>query len=331
VSANTILVAFHIFKDRDAPWLEPLRARGFRLVHNELGRTMTEAELIAALPGVVATIAAAEPYNERVFAAAPELRVVARYGVGYDMVDVAAATRAGVPVAMAFGTNHETVADYAVGMALALGIRLLPHHRLVAGGGWGGAFQPGFWGRTIGIVGLGRIGRAVARRCAAFGMRILGTDPLADTAYALAHRIELVPLDRLLAESDIVTIHCPRLPSTTGLIGRAELARMKKGAVLVNTARGGIIDEAALVEALDSGQLAGAGLDVFAVEPPVGSPLLARDDVILAPHVAGTDLLSERLMGERCVENILAILDGRDPGPGLVLNPEALGRGRTGV
>jgi D-3-phosphoglycerate dehydrogenase / 2-oxoglutarate reductase len=287
-------------------------------------RLLTEDELIERLPGVVAAIAGGELYTERVFASAPALRVVARFGVGYDRVDVAAATRHGVAVAMAFGTNHESVADYAFALAIGLALEILPHHHRVAGGGWGCGFHPGLWGRCMGIIGLGRIGKAMARRCRAFEMRLLAADPLADEAYAAANGIELVPLDELLRRADFVSLHTPLAPETRNLIGRRELALMKPTAFLINTARGGLIDEAALHEALTSGRLAGAGLDVFEAEPPQGSPLLDLDNVLLAPHAAGMDEAAERLMGERCVASILAILRGQDPGAGYVLNPEVL-------
>ena len=178
--------------------------------------------------------------------------MVARFGVGFDRVDVAAATRHGVAVAMAFGTNHESVADYAFALAIGLALELLPHHARVAGRGWG-CFHPGLWGRCMGIVGLGRIGQAMARRCRAFDMRVLATDPVADQAFAAAHSIELVALDDLLREADFVSLHTPLAPETRHLIGRRELALMKPAAFLINTARGGLIDEAALYEALTSG------------------------------------------------------------------------------
>jgi phosphoglycerate dehydrogenase-like enzyme len=301
-----------------------MREAGFDIVMNEKDRLLSEAELIERLPGAIATIAGGELYTERVFAAAPELRVVARFGVGYDRVDVAAATRHGVAVAMAFGTNHESVADYAFALAIGLALELLPHHARVAGGGWGCSFHPGLWGRSMGIVGLGRIGKAMARRCQAFDMRVLATDPVADQAFAAAHGIELMALDDLLRQADFVSVHTPLAPETRHLIGRRELALMKPSAFVINTARGGLIDEAALYEALTSGHLAGAGLDVFEAEPPEGSPLLDLDNVLLAPHAAGMDEAAERLMGERCVANILAIVRGRDPGAGYVLNPEVL-------
>jgi phosphoglycerate dehydrogenase-like enzyme len=324
MAATKVLCNIQQLFGRPATFLAPMREAGFDIVMNEKDRLLSEAELIERLPGAIATIAGGELYTERVFAAAPELRVVARFGVGYDRVDVTTATRHGVAVAMAFGTNHESVADYAFALAIGLALELLPHHARVAGGGWGCSFHPGLWSRSMGIVGLGRIGKAMARRCQAFDMRVLATDPVADQAFAAAHGIELMALDDLLRQADFVSVHTPLAPETRHLIGRRELALMKPSAFLINTARGGLIDEAALYEALTSGHLAGAGLDVFEAEPPEGSPLLGLDNVLLAPHAAGMDEAAERLMGERCVANILAIVRGRDPGAGYVLNPEVL-------
>ena len=180
MTARKVLCNVQQLHGRPAGFLQPLRDAGFEVVMNDRGRLLTEQELIEALPGVYATVAGGEPYTERVFASAPELKVVARFGVGYDRVDVGAATRHGVAVAMAFGTNHESVADYAFALALALRLELLPHHRRVAEGGWGCGFHPGMWGRTAGLIGLGRIGRAMARRCQGFAMRVLAYDTAPD-------------------------------------------------------------------------------------------------------------------------------------------------------
>jgi phosphoglycerate dehydrogenase-like enzyme len=249
---------------------------------------------------------------------------VARFGVGWDQVDVDAATRHGIAVAMAFGANHESVADGALTLALGLSLNLLAHHNLVVQRGWGCGFHPGLWGRTMGIIGLGRIGRAVTRRCQGFAMRVIAHDVAPDRNYAREHGVELVPLDRLLAEADIVSLHTPILTETRNIIGARELNLMKPTAFIINTARGGLIDEEALYRALAERRIAGAGLDVFAKEPPESSPLPKLDNVLLAPHALGMDEAAERLMAERCVSNILAIHAGRDPGPGFVLNPQVL-------
>lgn len=327
-NTRRVLVAIPWLTDRAQPALERLRGAGFELAYNETGRTLREDELIDHLQDeVFATVASSEPYNERVLAAAPDFKVVARMGVGYDQVDVAAATRHGVAVAMAFGTNHEAVADHAFALIAALGCQLLPYHDKVMAGRWGGDIHASHWQSTVGIIGLGRIGRAVARRCQGFEMRVLAYDTVKDEAYARANGIAYVPLEQLLAESDFVTVHTPHNAETDKIINRDRLALMKRSAYLVNTSRGGTVDEAALIEALRAGQIAGAGLDVFEVEPlPASSPLRELKNVILSPHSAGSNRRSVADMLARCAESIIAIGEGRNPGDPYVLNPEVLRR-----
>ncbi|MDF1585007.1 NAD(P)-dependent oxidoreductase [Marinimicrococcus flavescens] len=327
--AKRVLVCSPQLKDR-GHLLEPLRAAGLEPVMNPHGRPLKEDELIALLPGCVATIASIEPYNDRVFGTAPQLKAVARMGVGYDQIDVAAATRHDVAVAMAFGTNHEAVADHAFAMMGALASRLADYDQRVRSGGWGSMFHGRLHGATVGIIGFGRIGRAVAKRCQGFNMEVLVTDPAMDAETVARLGCRLVPMDELLAASDFVTLHCPLAADTRGLIDARCLGLMKPGAFLVNTARGGVVDEAALHEALASGRIAGAGIDVFEVEPMRESPLKALPNVILTPHVAGVSGPALEAMTMRCVESIIAIaVRGEDPGGGLVLNPEALAARRA--
>ena len=169
----------------------------------------------AALPGVVATIAGTEPYTERVFAAAAQLKVVARSGVGYDAIDVAAATRHGVAIAMGFGANHNAVADFAFSLMAALASKLIPYHALVADGRWQRSAHMPLWQATTGIVGLGRIGKALAHRCRGFDMRVLAYDVLPDAGFAQQHGIELVDLATLFAEADFISVHAPHTPRPT--------------------------------------------------------------------------------------------------------------------
>jgi phosphoglycerate dehydrogenase-like enzyme len=320
-----VLVAIPRVHEASRSGLERLQGAGCELVVNPHGRTLSEDELAVMLPGCFASIAGGERYSERVFAAAPGCKVVARMGVGYDAVDVAAATRHGVAVAMGFGTNHEAVADLALTFMAALSNRLFAYHQEVMEGRWGGHFHPGLWRSTVGILGLGRIGRALARRCRGFEMRVLAYDPIADPAYAAAERIELVELERVFREADFVSVHAPHSPETDKLVNRERLALMKPSAFLINTARGGLVDENALIEALAAGTIAGAGLDVFEVEPlPAGSPLRGLPNVVLTPHCAGGSISAVAMMTERCVDNILAIRDGRSPSDEYLLNPEVL-------
>jgi D-3-phosphoglycerate dehydrogenase / 2-oxoglutarate reductase len=323
--ARRVLVTVPHIHDRAAPYLSRLEAAGLEVVRR-LGKNgkLTEDELIEALPGVFGTFAASEPYTARVFERAPDLRVIARWGVGYDAIDLEAATRHAVAVCIAAGGNHEAVADYAFALMSALQRGLPANHRLITQGVWRTEFRPGIWRATVGIVGLGRIGKGVARRCRGFEMRILATEPAPDLGFVRDHRIELLPLEALLREAQIVTLHCPLSPATRHLINRERLALMRPGAYLVNTARGSLVDEAALFEALTSGRLAGAGLDVFEQEPLTASPLFALDNVLLSPHIAGVDLTSEVGMADRAIDAILAVRQGRRPAAEALLNPEAL-------
>jgi len=325
MTARRVLVTVPHTYQRDAPYLRRIEAAGLD-VERRIGRCgkLTEDELLQALPGVFATLASSEPYTERVFRAAPDLRVVARWGVGFDAIDVEAATRHGVVVCTAVGANHEAVADYAVSLMCALQRGLLRNHRLITGGQWKTEFRPGLWRATVGIVGLGRIGQAVARRCRGFAMTILAYEPYPDRDFVREHGVELVSLEELLRRADLVTLHCPATAENRHLINRERLALMKPTAHLVNTARGALVDESALHEALATGRIAGAGLDVFEKEPLFDSALFGLDNVVLSPHVAGIDETSEVAMANRAIDAILAVWRGEAPPGECVVNPEAL-------
>ena len=318
-----VLIAIPLL-ERYRPLFAPLEEAGLALEHNPLGRALRKDELIARLPGVVATVAGTEPYDDAVFEAAPELRIVARFGVGFDAVDTAAASRHGVAVAMAFGANHEAVADHAFALMAALAHRIIANDRAVRAGQWRTGLHRGLTGATVGILGFGRVGRALARRCRGFGMRILVSDPLVEATEVEGLGGHPVTAERLLEEADFVSLHLPLTPQTERFIDARRLARMRPSAFLINTARGGLVDEEALAEALREGRIAGAGLDVLAVEPPRDSPLLELDNLVLSPHIAGLSEDAVRRMAELCVDNILCLMGGRDPGSGRLLNPEAL-------
>jgi D-3-phosphoglycerate dehydrogenase len=324
---SKVLVALPTVHEHLHAALERLRAAGCEIVFNPHGRTFSEDELGAALPEVVATIAGTEPYTERVFAAAPQLKVVARSGVGYDAIDVAAATRHRVAIAMGFGANHNAVADFAFSLMAALASKLIPYHALVADGRWQRSAHMPLWEATAGIIGLGRIGQALARRCRGFEMRVLAYDVLPDAGFARQHGVELVDLATLFAAADFVSVHAPHTAETHKIVNRERIALMKPTAFLVNTARGGLVDEGALAEALRDRRIAGAGLDVFEIEPlPPQSPLRDLPNVVMTPHCAGSNLDAIAAMADRCVDNVLALLEDRDPGADYVLNPEVIGR-----
>lgn len=324
--ANKILVNAYYLADRPAPYLNRLRDADFELVFNRSGRHQTEDELIAAMHGAFGSIAGGEPYTERVFksAGARDFKIVARFGVGYDCVDVDAATRSNVVVAMAFGANHEAVADGAFALMAAVAGRIVTRDRQVRSGGWGDAFHQGMWGATVGVVGTGRIGRAFIRRCRGFEMRIIAHDPMGDEAWANANGVTLLPLEHLLREADFVSLHAPWTKGTENLIDASSLALMKPTAFLINTARGQLIDEEALADALEAKRIGGAAIDCFRREPPTGSRLLTLDNVILTPHSTGLDVTAEHAMANRCIDSILALWRGENPGDEFVLNPDAV-------
>jgi phosphoglycerate dehydrogenase-like enzyme len=278
--------------------------------------------MIALLPGVAATVASVEPYTRRVLAAADALTIIARVGVGYDAIDLAAATERGVAVTTTPGANDRAVADYAFALILALGRAVLANHEQVRAGRWERVVGPDIAGATLGIVGTGAIGKGVARRARGFDMRILAYDIAPDAAFAAEAGVAYRPLEALLAEADFVTLHTPLFPSTRNLIDAERLALMKPTAYLVNTSRGGIVDEAALADALRAGRLAGAALDVFEREPPWGSPILAAPNLLVSPHVAGISAGSREAMLTMACRSIVQRLRGERP-DGLV-NPAVM-------
>ncbi len=314
-----------------SPWFDHLRDAGYDVWVNETNRLPNEKELIDMLQeGVVATIAGGEPYTKSVFQSAPYLRIVARWGVGYDKVDILAATEAGIPIAMAFGQNHKSVAEFAHSMALALACRLIPRDKQVRNREWFfDGFHPGLHGRVAGLVGIGRIGAAFAKRLIGCDMRVLAFDPNVNKETALELGVELVEFDELLANSDLISLHTPSTPETRHLINAETLTAMKPGTILINTARGPLIDEKALVNALKNGHLGGAGLDVFESEPlPEDSLLRSFSNVILSPHVSGMDASAEKHVTLRCVKNILAYMNGDITDlESYVINPETLEKG----
>jgi len=305
---------------------------GYEVIFNETGRSFDAEALRRHLPGVRATIASIEPYDAATLAAADQLEIVARFGVGHDQVDLAACTAAGVAVAMAFGTNHEAVADHTLALMAGVANRLPLYDRRVRDGQWGSLYHGTLHGATLGLVGFGRIGRAVAKRAQGFAMRVLVHDPLLDDAGISHLGGQPVDLETLLGEADFVSLHAPLTPATRHMIDRAALARMKPSAYIINTARGPLIDEAALTAALEAGAIAGAGLDVFEVEPlPVAARLREIETVVLSPHVAGLSDAAVAAMAGRCVDNILSYLEGRPLEPGLILNPEVARPARDGA
>ncbi len=313
----------------------------FGVAGMELLRARDDLELVPYPPGASgatlhplladahAVALSVTPFRAAEIAAAPSLLVCARIGVGYDAVEVPALTARRIPLMVTGIANSSSVAEQAVAFIFALAKRGPALHAIVREGRWQdryAALPTEIAGKTVLVVGFGRIGTRSARKLAALDTRVLVHDPFVSDAAIHAAGFEPAPdLDAALPAADFVTIHCPKMPETTGLFDAARLARMKPTAYLVNTARGGIVDEAALHEALVSRKLAGAGLDVFDMEPtPVSNTLLQLDTVIAAPHMAGVTVEAVAAMSAATARNMLSVLDGQ-PVREHVVNPEVLG------
>jgi lactate dehydrogenase-like 2-hydroxyacid dehydrogenase len=279
---------------------------------------------VANVQGLVTLLS--DGIDEAVLQAAPELRVISQYAVGYDNIDVAAATARGIPVGNTPGVLTDATADLAFALLLAAARRLVEGVDNVRDGGWqtwGPKILLGqsVWGATLGIVGLGRIGTAMARRGRGFDMRVLYTGPHRKPDLEAELGVEFRPLAELLAAADFVSLHCPLTAETTGLIDAAALRRMKPTAVLINTARGGVVETDALVAALQEKVIAAAVLDVTAPEPlPADHPLVDLPNCIVTPHIGSATVSTRTRMAEMAADNLLAGLRG-DPLPQCV-NPE---------
>lgn len=319
-----ILVTPHVFNRVAGPYRDVLEAAGFEIVYPDPAAPLEDADtLIGYLEGIDGVLASVEPYTRKVLEAA-RLRAIARVGVGYDAIDVAAATEQHVAVTITPGTNEHSVAEQALALVFAVFRDVAARDEEIRRGVWRRKPVRRLAGNTLGIVGMGRIGKALVPRALGLGLKVVAYDPLPDRAFAEQHGVELMTLDELLSRSDIVSLHMPCTPETTNLINRDTLARMKPGAVLVNTARGGLVDEEALAEALGSGRLFGAGLDVFKIEPlPTDSPLAALKNVVLAPHMGGLDQDSLDAMGKLAAECLVGLAKGRCP-DGCLVNPEVM-------
>lgn len=271
-------------------------------------------ELAAEAEGIITGL---EWISPRVMQSAPKLKVVSAGGVGYDHIDVPEANRRGIAVAICAGVNNHSVAELAFGMMISLSRTVGVYDRAMREGVW----QPydtirsgqELWGKTLGIVGLGRVGRSTALLAKAFGMKILATDIAWDITFAAEHGITYVPFERLLAESDYVSLHCPLTSATRDLIDERAIEMMKPGAFLINTARGPIVKEAALVNALARGRIAGAGLDVFRVEPHPDNPYVEFPNVVLTPHIGGTTKEAAERSVYLSLVNVTNVFNGMEP------------------
>jgi D-3-phosphoglycerate dehydrogenase len=316
--ADKILVTLSTFAEYDAAPLHLIEASGVPFSVHKSGKRITTAELVDQGRDATVVIAGVEPYDARTIEQLPALRCISRCGAGVDAVDLAAARARGVTVLNTPDVPTEAVAELAVTMLLAIARNLSRQTGLMRRREWGRIEAHLLQGRRVGLIGLGRIGRRVVELLAPFRPVMLAADPLADRAWAEAHGVMLVSLDELLATSDLVSIHAARRSEAPLRIGAAEIARMKNGAGLVNLARGGMVDEDALHDALASGHLAGAGLDVYGEEPYRGR-LCDLDTALLTPHNATLTVETRVAMETEAVDKALRFLRGAlRPGEAIV-------------
>ncbi len=322
MSALHVLIEARPFSAFDPAPLEILRRAGFE-ISDLRGSGIAEERFREALGRADILLCGNDlRVDDAVLERAGRLRAVAKLGAGLDTVDIAAATRRRIPVFHTPGANNQAVADHTFALILSLARRILACDRGLRAKRWEHTRILGveIWNKTLGLIGLGAIGRCVALRAKGFQMRVLAHDPYWPEAFAAEHGIERVALEELLERADIVSLHVPLTPESRHLIDARALARMKKSALLINCSRGGIVNEADLVEVLRTGAIAGAGLDVFEEEPPLASPLLTLDNVVLTPHTAAFTYEGMNNMSTGIVEQILAFARGERPRH--TVNPE---------
>jgi D-3-phosphoglycerate dehydrogenase / 2-oxoglutarate reductase len=314
LKACRVLVTPTSFGRSDPRLWDELRAAVGEVVVSPHPRPLTSAEVRALLPGIHGYIAGLDVIDADALAAADSLRVIARYGIGTERVDLVTAQARGIAVCNTPGANAAAVAELTLGFMIALSRQMIVAHEGLKRGDWARVNGASLEGRTLGLVGFGAIARRTAVFARPFGVRVLACDPFVSADAIRAEDVTPASMDALLAESDFVSLHLPVTAETRGMVNRDFLARMKRGAWLINTARGDLIDEAALAAALENGHIAGAALDAFAQEPPpADSPLLAHPHVIVTPHIGGNSDSASNMMGRMALDECLAVLRGDAP------------------
>jgi D-3-phosphoglycerate dehydrogenase len=305
--------------------LRAIEAAGHEVLIRSTPTPVDRRWLADQVRDVDALVFAMEPMDAALLAAAPRLKVIARPGVGTDNVDLEVATRRGVIVTLASGTNEQSVADLTLGLLLEAARGISTAAAGVSRGGWERVTGTEVWNKTLAIVGLGRIGRAVAQRARGFDMRVLAVARQRDDDFARRHGVEYATFDDAIARADFISLHAPLTPHTENLVDAAALARMKRGAILINTARGGLVDEPALVAAVRSGHLSGAAVDVLR-EQGAGSqsPLIGVPGIVVTPHMASFTRESTARVAASVARSVIEALAGRRPEH--VANPEVFER-----
>lgn len=300
-----VLITPRSYGKNDPSLFEKIKAAGYEIVRNETGGILDKAKMIELIAPCAGVIVGVDPLDGDVIAAASNLRAVAKYGVGVDNIDLDAAAARNIKVSRTVGANSAAVADYAMALMLALSRRLLPIDQKCRAMDWGKITTRDVTGATLGLFGLGAIGKNVAKRAQGFGMRVLAYDVYWDESYAKANGIEYAAPEEIFQAADFISLHLPLMPETENFIGEKEIAQMKPTAILINTARGGLVDEKALLKALREKRLYGAGLDAFAHEPPEDTGWFELDNVILGSHCAASTLGATAMMGQMATDNLI--------------------------
>lgn len=308
-----VLVTPRTFGKVDPVPLEMLREAGCEIIHNPYGRVMTEEEISELIEDVDGIIVGLDPLNEKVLSRAKRLRAISKYGVGVNNIDLQYAAERGITVTNTPGANSLAVAELVIGLLFAVCRKICWSDRDLRAGQWGRYYGQQIRGKKIGIVGTGQIGRHVGEMAKGLGMTVVCYDLHPDEEWANSIGAKYVTLDEIITDCDFISVHVPLTEETRGLISTEEFKRMKPNAVVINTARGGIIDEAALYEALKNGEIYGAGLDVFEEEPPTNTPLRGLDNVVLTSHIGAHTREAVENMGRMAATNLLESLEGKTP------------------
>ena len=284
---------------------EQLEAAGYEVVRNSTGGILEKEQMKALIADCSGIIVGVDPLDAEVLSCAPRLRAIAKYGVGVDNIDLDYCKAHGIKVSRTVGANSEAVADYAMTLIMAVARKAVMIDRKCRGRDWSKISTRDVSGATLGLFGLGAIGKHVAKRAQGFGMKVLAFDPYWPEEYARENNIIRADAETIFREADFISLHLPLMESTRNFVGEKEIAMMKRDAVIINTARGGLIDEAALLRALREGRIYGAGIDAFAQEPPEDPAWFELDNVVIGSHCAASTTGATRNMGRMATQNIL--------------------------
>lgn len=288
-----------------------LKQAGYEVVMNPYKRIMTEEEMLHHTADIDGIIVGVDPLNERVLSSAKQLKAVAKYGVGTDNIDLDFAKKQGIDVSITKNANSDAVADYAFTLMLSVARKALPIDRKCRQGDWKKVTSLDVYGKRIGILGFGAIGKGVALRAKGFNMEVLAYDVYQDDAFAKEHNIRFTTIEEILTTCDFISLHLPLLEETKNVIDRDAFAKMKDTAVIINTARGGLIDEDALYEALSEQKIYGAGIDVFEQEPPTNTKFFELDNIVIGSHCAASTQGAVDNMSLFAVKNLINSLEGK--------------------